>query len=126
MDKKSDFSSSQEFLMDSSEEIVSILKTITHIKRFKILVLLLKGPLSFQSLLEEMDLKKSALANHLTELRNHKLVNKIQHGTYQITPLGENYIKLIESTYKKNKELEKQYLESKKYQQLTKSFLERN
>lgn len=125
MNKKSDFSSSQEFLMDSSVEIVSILKIIAHINRFKILVLLLKGPLSFQSLLEEMDLKKSALANHLSELKKIKLVNKIQHGTYQITPLGENYIKLIENTYKENKELEKQYLESKKHQHLSKTFLER-
>lgn len=125
MDKKSDSTASQEFLMDSSDEIVSILKTIAHINRFKILVLLLNGPLSFQTLLEEMDIKKSALANHLTELRNSNLVDKIQHGTYKITENGINYINSIEKIYKENKAIEKRVWESKQRENLTRSFLER-
>jgi predicted transcriptional regulator len=125
MDKKSDFGASQEFLMNSSNEIVFILKTIAHINRFKILVLLLSGPLSFQTLLEEMDLKKSALANHLTELKNSNLVDKIQHGTYKITENGKNYIISIEKTYKENKVIEKKVWESKQREQLSRSFLER-
>ncbi|MBI5680438.1 MAG: winged helix-turn-helix transcriptional regulator [Methanobacterium sp.] len=125
MDKKSDFGPSQEFLMNSSDEIVSILKTITHISRFKILVLLLNGPLSFQTMLEEMDIKKSALANHLTELKNSNLVDKIQHGTYKITENGKNYIESIEKTYKENKANEKRVWESKQREHLTRSFLER-
>lgn len=125
MDKKSDSTASQEFLMDSSDEIVSILKTIAHINRFKILVLLLNGPLSFQTLLEEIDIKKSALANHLTELRNSNLVDKIQHGTYKITENGINYINSIEKIYKENKAIEKRVWESKQRENLTRSFLER-
>lgn len=125
MDKKSDSTASQEFLMDSSDEIVSILKTIAHINRFKILVLLLNGPLSFQTLLEKMDIKKSALANHLTELRNSNLVDKIQHGTYKITENGINYINSIEKIYKENKAIEKRVWESKQRENLTRSFLER-
>ncbi len=125
MDKKSDQSSSIEFLMNSSDEIVSILKTIAHINRFKIMVLLLNGPLNFQTLLEEMDIKKSALANHLTELKNHNLVDKVQHGTYKITENGKNYIISIEKTYKENKVVEKKIWESKQRKQLSKSFLER-
>ena len=78
MDKKNDLDLSQEFLINSSDEILSILKTIAHVNRFRILVLLLNGPLTFRTLLEEMNIKKSALANHLTELKNSNLVNKIR------------------------------------------------
>lgn len=125
MDKKSDLDPSQEFLMNSSDNIVSILKIIAHINRFRILVLLLNGPLTFQMLLEEMDIKKSALANHLTELKDSNLVNKIHHGTYEISENGKNYIKSIEKTYRENKVIEMKVWESKQREQLSKSFLER-
>jgi len=125
MDKKSDLDPSQEFLMNSSDDIVSILKTIAHINRFRILILLLNGPLTFQTLLEQMDLKKSALANHLTELKDSNLVDKVHHGTYEISENGKNYIKSIEKTYRENKVIEKKVWESKQREQLSKSFLER-
>jgi DNA-binding transcriptional ArsR family regulator len=125
MDRKSDLDPSQVFLMNSSDEIISILKAIAHINRFRILVLLLNGPLTFQMLLEQTDIKKSALANHLTELKDSDLVNKIQHGRYEISENGKNYIKSIEETYKENKAMEKKVWESKQREQLSKSFLER-
>lgn len=125
MDRKSDLDPSQVFLMNSSDEIISILKAIAHINRFRVLVLLLNGPLTFQTLLEQTDIKKSALANHLTELKDSDLVNKIQHGRYEISENGKNYIKSIEETYKENKAMEKKVWESKQREQLSKSFLER-
>lgn len=125
MDKKSDLELSQEFLMNSSEDIVSILKTIAHINRFRILILLLNGPLTFQTLLEKIDLKKSALANHLTELKDSNLVEKTHHGTYEISENGKNYIKSIEKIYKESKVIEKKVWEAKQREQLSKSFLER-
>lgn len=125
MDKKSDLELSQEFLMNSSEDIVSILKTIAHINRFRILILLLNGPLTFQTLLEKIDIKKSALANHLTELKDSNLVEKTHHGTYEISENGKNYIKSIEKIYKESKVIEKKVWEAKQREQLSKSFLER-
>ncbi|MCC4765463.1 MAG: helix-turn-helix domain-containing protein [Methanosarcina vacuolata] len=125
MDKKSDLELSHEFLMNSSEDIVSILKTIAHINRFRILILLLNGPLTFQTLLEKIDLKKSALANHLTELKDSNLVEKTHHGTYEISENGKNYIKSIEKIYKESKVIEKKVWEAKQREQLSKSFLER-
>lgn len=125
MDRKSDLDPSQVFLMNSSDEIISILKAIAHINRFRVLVLLLNGPLTFQTLLEQTDIKKSALANHLTELKDSDLVNKIQHGRYEISENGKNYIKSIEETYKENKAMEKKVWELKQREQLSKSFLER-
>ncbi|HII93554.1 MAG TPA: winged helix-turn-helix transcriptional regulator [Methanosarcina sp.] len=125
MDKKSDLDPSQEFLISSSDDIVSILKTIAHINRFRILVLLLNGPSTFQMLLEQMDIKKSALANHLAELKDSNLVEKAHHGTYEISENGKNYIKSIEKTYRENKVIEKKVWEAKQREQLSKSFLER-
>jgi len=125
MDKKSNLNPSQEFLISFSDDIVSILKTIAHINRFRILVLLLNGPSTFQMLLEQMDIKKSALANHLAELKDSNLVEKTHHGTYEISENGKNYIKSIEKTYRENKVIEKNVREAKQREQLSKSFLER-
>lgn len=126
MDKKGNLNSSEEFLLNSSPKIVSILKTIAHRKRFEILILLLEGPLNFHELLEETNLKKSALANHLNDLKNQFLVEKIQHGTYKITNDGKNYIKAIEAAYRENITLRKKIKQTKKRMEITKSFLDRN
>lgn len=126
MDKKSNLDSSGELLLNSSAEIVSILKTIAHKKRFEILILLLDGPLTFQILLEETNLKKSALANHLNDLKEKFLVEKIQHGTYKITDDGKTYIKSIETAYRENITMKRKIEETKQRLKLTKSFLERN
>jgi predicted transcriptional regulator len=125
MEKKSDLDPSQEFLISSSDDIVSILKTIAHINRFRILVLLLSGPSTFQMLLEQMDIKKSALANHLAELKDSNLVEKAHHGTYEISENGKNYVKSIEKAYRENKVIEKKVWEAKQREQLSKSVLER-
>ncbi|MCE5329442.1 hypothetical protein LLG07_03785, partial [bacterium] len=71
------------------------------------------------------DIKKSALANHLAELKDSNLVEKTHHGTYEISESGKNYIKSIEKTYRENKVIEKKVWEAKQREQLSKSFLER-
>jgi len=102
MKSKNHLDKSEELLLNSFDEITAILTAIGHPNRFKILILLLKGPLTFQALLKEMNLKKSALANHLTHLKNKSLVEKIQHGTYKITDDGRNYIQSIEAAYRES------------------------
>jgi DNA-binding PadR family transcriptional regulator len=72
-----------------------------------------------------MNLKKSALANHLTHLKNKSLVEKIQHGTYRITDDGRNYIQTIEAAYRESKLRKKKIEETKQRQELARSFLER-
>jgi predicted transcriptional regulator len=125
MDKKNDRTPSKEFLLNSFDEIVPILMAIGNPNRFKILVLLLDGPLNFQALLNNMNLKKSALANHLTKLKDKGLIKKIQHGTYSLTEDGNKYVIAIENTHKesKNLEIKREILEKRK--QMTMSFLER-
>ena len=100
-------------LQNSFDDITLVLKSISHPSRLKILILLMKGALSFQALLDMMGLKKSGLANHLTNLKEAGLVEKIQHGTYRITEDGINYLKAIEETYRVSNSRKKLQQESK-------------
>ena len=125
MNSKNPLEKSQELLLHSFDEITAILTAIGHPNRFKILILLLTGPMTFQTLLEEMNLQKSALANHLTHLKNRSLIEKIQHGTYKITNDGKSYIQAIEATFRESKARREKIRETKQRQELAKTFLER-
>lgn len=116
---------SQEFLLSSCDELVSILTTLGQSSRFKILVLLLKGPMTFQALLNELRIKKSALANHLNYLKERSLIEKIQHGTYAITDDGRTYVEAIEAAYRKSEARKRKIEEARQRHELTKTFLER-
>lgn len=125
MDKRNDLNPSQEFLLKSFTEIVPILKAIGNPNRLKILILLVNGPVNFQTLLDEMNLKKSALANHLAQLKNTGLVEKIQHGIYGLTEDGKIYLFSLEKSFKDSKQLEIKRKEIQQRRNLAKSFLER-
>ena len=125
MNSKNPLEKSQELLLRSFDEITAILTAIGHPNRFKILILLLTGPMTFQTLLEKMNLQKSALANHLTHLKNKSLIEKIQHGTYKITNDGKGYIQAIEATFRESKSRREKIRETKQRQELAKIFLER-
>lgn len=112
---------SQESLLQSYNDIITILKAMGHPNRLKILILLLTEPLSFQTLLDELKLKKSALANHLTSLKDNLLIEKIQHGTYKITNDGVSFLQAIERTYTQSKSRE---MSQQRYRPV-KTFLDR-
>ncbi|MFX0095718.1 MAG: ArsR/SmtB family transcription factor [Candidatus Hodarchaeota archaeon] len=116
---------SQNSLLESFDELDAILKAIGHHNRFKILILLLTGPLTFQSLLNKMNLGKTALANHLTHLKSKNLIEKIQHGNYSISPDGKDYLLAIETVYDKTEARKTKLKEAQQKYHLTKSFLER-
>ncbi|MHA2232613.1 MAG: ArsR/SmtB family transcription factor [Candidatus Hodarchaeales archaeon] len=97
-DRKS-LEDAQKSLLQSSSEITAILKAISHPNRFKILTLLFSGPQTFQTFLDELNLKKSALASHLDQLKRNSLVEKMHHGTYKITDDGLSYMQALEAIY---------------------------
>lgn len=125
MVKRESRDKTQELLLSSFNEITDILKGIGHPNRYKILILLFTGPKNFQTLIEEMKLKKSALANHLTHLMNRSLVEKIQHGTYKLTADGEGYLQALGETYRESVTRKKKITEARKRQEFARSFLER-
>ena len=93
---------SQKTLLQSFGEITDILKAISHPNRFKILILLFSGPQTFQTFLDELNLKKSALASHLDQLKRNSLVEKMHHGTYKITDDGLSYMQALEAIYEQS------------------------
>ena len=111
----------QQSLLQSSREITAILKAISHPNRFKILILLLSGPQTFQTFLDELNLKKSALASHLDQLKKNALIEKLHHGTYKITTDGLSYMQGLETIYAQSEALK---IGQQRYQP-AKAFLER-
>jgi len=123
--EKTDSLQRSEFLNSSFDEIDNILVLIAHPTRFKILILLLNGAMSFQSIMGEIKIQKSALANHLTKLKNSYLIEKVQYGTYRLTEDGNKYLEYLELAFKESKMRRKQIEDGKQRLEMTKSFLER-
>jgi DNA-binding transcriptional ArsR family regulator len=86
-------------LQNHSESIVSILKAMANEIRFQILVSLLDGPKSFQFLLEQTGLQKTALSNHLTQLVAANLVEKPDYGRYGLKADGRDFLQGIYNTW---------------------------
>jgi DNA-binding HxlR family transcriptional regulator len=115
----------QKVLVHSSDEIVPLLKVMAHPSRLGILILLLDGPLTFGALLGAIDLRKSALANHLIELQEKSLIKKVHHGLYAITEDGKSYLQAIAGVYSESKSRKDKIEEMRQREESTKAFLER-
>jgi DNA-binding HxlR family transcriptional regulator len=109
----------------SFTEITEILKVLGNAKRLKILIYLLNGSQSYNSIVNELQLKKTAISNHLTHLLTVGLIQRGDYGIYEITEDGIEFLKAIERAYQNSpsRQLEKfQKIECRKISQ---SFLNR-
>ena len=52
----------------SFNEVLAGLKALSTDSRLKVLIMLLQGPKTFQELMDQIAIKRTALANHLSEL----------------------------------------------------------
>ena len=86
----------------SFSEITAIMKALGNEKRVQILVLLLKGTQSYNIIVKELNLKKTAVSNHLTQLREVNLIKREGNGVYEITDSGLEFIRAVENAYKKS------------------------
>ena len=100
-----------ESLEEHFEDILTIVKAIGNNKRLSILISLLTGEKTFDTLKREISLQKTALSNHLTILINTNLIEKPEHGKYRISPDGELFIRTIETAYKNSIVWEKKGIE---------------
>jgi len=73
-------------LLEEYETFIPLIKCIANEKRMEIIILLLDGPKSFQFLISNTLLQKTALSNHLAQLIEVNLVSKPTFGSYQIQP----------------------------------------
>jgi DNA-binding transcriptional ArsR family regulator len=92
MNEKTDEQWAQQILENPSSKIVDLLKAAAHPARIKMLALLLKGKHSFSQLKSHTSLSKTALANHLTQLIELQLIQRIGRGTYQLTNDGKDLL----------------------------------
>ncbi len=90
-----------ESLNQSLSSITSILKSLGNEKRVLILLYLLQGPQSYGSIVEKIELKKTAVSNHLSHLLNVNLIEKGDYGIYNITGDGIEFMRAIDKAYKK-------------------------
>jgi DNA gyrase inhibitor GyrI/predicted transcriptional regulator len=94
----------QKFLESSSDDIIELLRCLDHPKRFEIMISMLNGkPLAFGDLLEEIELQKSALANHLSILCDKGLLLKKEKGIYQITFEAHTLLESIAQSFMQSK-----------------------
>ena len=84
---------------DSFNEICSILKALGNQKRFKIVLSLLQGLQAFGTLLKVTELQRTALSNHLTQLIDANLIEKVDYGVYKISGDGLEFLKALKKAY---------------------------
>ncbi|MFX1475627.1 MAG: ArsR family transcriptional regulator [Promethearchaeota archaeon] len=96
----------QQQLLATFDDLVSLLGTVGHPKRLRILISLLEGPQTFKGLRAETTLQKSALASHLAKLGEKGLIQKISHGTYELADAGRSYLLVLAQFFGSPEDLE--------------------
>ena len=87
------------FVLESVNEITTLLKTIDHPRRFQILALLIDETMQLNRLAELTSQQKSALGNHLSILVDRNLVEKLDRGLYRLTSSGEQLVTQISQSF---------------------------
>ncbi len=89
----------QRAVFEAKDDIAQVLRALAHAKRLQLLVLLMEGSKEFMELLIVTKLSKTALANHITKLIGKGLVERVERGSYQITPDGYQLLEGIMNAY---------------------------
>jgi len=111
-------------LEESIEDIVRILKGLANEKRFRILILLLNGQKSFNFLLKEVELQKTALSNHIKHLQQAKLIDKPEYNRYEITPDGREYLRAFNNTWNNSYLFQRKKLQKAQSKGMSEIFLD--
>jgi DNA-binding HxlR family transcriptional regulator len=104
-------------LSDFPEGIAEMLRSASHPARIRVLTLLLRGEHKFSRLQRSTSLSKTALANHLDQLVDRKLVDRIDRGEYDLTVFGRRLIEAVATIYSDSalREREEQRRLSRRY-----------
>jgi DNA-binding transcriptional ArsR family regulator len=106
-------------------DLTEILKVLGNEKRLKIMILLLSRPQSYSTIVEEINLKKTAVSNHLTHLIKVGLIERGEYGIYKITGDGEEFLKAIEFAYQNSPSRQLQKFSKIERRKVSESFLNR-
>jgi len=115
----------RESLQRSFNELMLVLKALGTPNRLKILIILLEEPKTFQELIDNVEIKRTALSNHLASLRDACLVDKIHHGYYRLTQKGLEFLSAIDKAYQESQTSDVLEKEAEQRKQLLDTFLHR-
>ncbi len=123
MSEKIDDDQLQSVLFESAKGIAELLKSAAHPARIQILALLLRGEHDLSKLMQHTELSKTALANHLHQLMQKGLIQRVTRGEYKLTTDGKELLTATAAMYKDSaqREEEKRELLRRRY---TKSLVE--
>jgi DNA gyrase inhibitor GyrI/DNA-binding transcriptional ArsR family regulator len=100
----------ERFVLESLDDIVSLLRVLDHPQRMRILAAMLSESKTFQELTEFTGLQKSALGNHLSVLQDKNLIEKMDRGLYKMSVDGESLFEHIAQSYLESKVREQERL----------------
>jgi len=100
LSRKIDDRQLQSILLESSKGIAELLRSAAHPARIQILALLLRGDHGFSKLMQHTELSKTALANHLKQLMEKGLVQRVARGEYSLTVDGKELLNATAAMYK--------------------------
>ncbi len=112
-------------LNESFMEIVSLLKSLGNRNRFQILLYLLKGSKSFGNIVKDVNLKKTAVSNHLYQLIEANLIEKGDYGIYRISGDGIEFMKAIDYAFQKSPTRQMKKFKDLQSRKISNSFLNR-
>jgi len=115
----------RESLQRSFNELMQVLKALGTPNRLKILIILLEEPKTFQELIDTVEIKRTALSNHLFSLKDASLVDKIHHGYYRLTQKGLEFLYAIDKAYQESQTSAVLENEVEQRKQLLDTFLRR-
>lgn len=117
MSKKIDERQLCAILLESPKRIAELLRSAAHPARIKILALLLHGEHNFSTLMQHTELSKTALANHLNQMLEKGLVQRVARGEYSLTADGRDLLNATAAMYKDSlqREEEKRELLRRRY-----------
>ncbi len=98
-------------LFEAPNGIAELLRSAAHPARIQILTLLLHGECEFCRLMEHTELSKTALANHLNQLVQKRLVQKVARGEYSLTVDGRELLNAAATMYKDSAQRERKQRE---------------
>ena len=87
------------FVLESLSEIANLHKALDHPTRLEILARLLVEDKEFKDLMNEIDIQKTTLANHLNMLVDYALVEREERGLYRISTDGEDLFQATAKVY---------------------------
>jgi DNA-binding HxlR family transcriptional regulator len=100
LSKKIDEKQLQNILFESPKGIAELLRSAAHPARIQILALLLRQEREFSKLMQQTELSKTALANHLKLLMKKGLVKRVARGEYDLTADGKELLNAAVAMYK--------------------------